>query len=180
MRATQDAARKALAEAKSVDEVKHILDIAIAMAAYSQQAKSRKWKLTRWKYAFVLRAVLMKCAGRKEETVGLATGGEHGGRATIDGLRNNPSNARPTLSEQGIDKNLAHHARILGALSDEQFEKLVADARVAKRGGARGPLATAVVARLTSRKPSTACNSRLRKKYRRRVRRSSLSELVFC
>src|SRR5262245_587995 len=36
---------------------------------------------------------------------------------------------KPTLASQGIDKNLAHQARVLGALSDARFEKVVVDAR---------------------------------------------------
>jgi hypothetical protein len=34
-------------------------------------------------------------------------------QATIDGLRNNPLNARPTLATHGIDENLAHQAHTL-------------------------------------------------------------------
>jgi len=37
----------------------------------------------------------------------------------------------PTLAEVGIDKNLAHKARTLGALSDEQFEEVVQETRQA-------------------------------------------------
>jgi hypothetical protein len=44
-------------------------------------------------------------------------------------LRKNPTNARPTLLETGIDKNLAHEGRKLGALSDKEFEKAVSSAR---------------------------------------------------
>ncbi len=47
----------------------------------------------------------------------MANGGEHGGRAKTDGLRENPSNANPTLSEAGIDKNLADRARKLEAIA---------------------------------------------------------------
>src|SRR4029077_2355474 len=36
---------------------------------------------------------------------------------------------RPTLAEAGINKNLAHRARNLGALSDNDFESAVATAR---------------------------------------------------
>jgi hypothetical protein len=45
-------------------------------------------------------------------------------------LRKKPVlNAPPTLAEAGIDKNLAHEGRKLGALSDREFEKAVSSAR---------------------------------------------------
>jgi hypothetical protein len=50
-----------------------------------------------------------------------------GGRPKT-GLAENPVST-PTLSSQGIDKNLAHQARTLGALSEERFEQVVGDAR---------------------------------------------------
>jgi N6-adenosine-specific RNA methylase IME4 len=64
----------------------------------------------------------------QKESVGLATGGEHGGRRRIDGLRKDPSIQRPTLAMQGIGKHLAHQARVLSASSEDDFEALVADA----------------------------------------------------
>jgi len=36
---------------------------------------------------------------------------------------------KPTLASQGIDKNLAHQARVLGAMDDAAFERKVAEAR---------------------------------------------------
>ena len=36
---------------------------------------------------------------------------------------------KPTLAEAGIDKNLAHRARMLGALSDKEFEAAVKENR---------------------------------------------------
>ena len=57
----------------------------------------------------------------QKKTVGLATGVEHGGRAKIDGLRENPSNPRPTLSAARIDKNLAHRARKLAAMAEDEL-----------------------------------------------------------
>jgi hypothetical protein len=47
----------------------------------------------------------------KKETIGLATGGEHGGRSNIDGSRSAPSNPRPTLADAGIDKKLSSRAQ---------------------------------------------------------------------
>jgi len=47
-------------------------------------------------------------------------------RCGATGLAKNPV---ATLADAGIDKNLAHQARTLGALSDSDFEAVVADAR---------------------------------------------------
>jgi hypothetical protein len=38
---------------------------------------------------------------------------------------------KPTLAEAGIDKNLAHEGRKLGALSENEFERAVTTAREA-------------------------------------------------
>jgi protein gp37 len=61
----------------------------------------------------------------QKESIGLAKGGEQYHRST--GVSNTP--VLPTLAAQGIDKNLAKQARALGALSDEKFETVVAEAR---------------------------------------------------
>jgi N6-adenosine-specific RNA methylase IME4 len=61
----------------------------------------------------------------QKQTVGLS----RGGRPTKTGLSENP--VLPTLGMQGIDKNLAHDARVLGKLSEEEFKAAVADARAA-------------------------------------------------
>jgi hypothetical protein len=124
-----DAACRALAEARSVDEVKGIRDKAVAMAAYARQAKNRDLEADAVEIRMRATRRLDQLRLAQKETVGLATGGEHGGRGRIDGLRKNPSNARPTLASQGIDKNLAQQARVLGKLSDERFEQAVSDAR---------------------------------------------------
>jgi hypothetical protein len=66
----------------------------------------------------------------QKQTVGLASGGEHGGKARqLDGVRVTPSNPRPTLAEAGIDKELAKTARKLAAVPSEQFETLLDDWR---------------------------------------------------
>src|SRR5262249_8220885 len=41
----------------------------------------------------------------------------------------NPRDLRPTLGSQGIDKNLAQQARVLGAMDEAAFERKVAEAR---------------------------------------------------
>ena len=120
---------RALAEAVAVDDVKDIHDQAAAMAEYARRAKNHKAEADA--VAIRMRAArrLGQLMQAQKESVGLATGGEHGGRRRIDGSRADPSILRPTLAMQGIDKHLAHHARTLGALSDSDFETVVSDAR---------------------------------------------------
>jgi len=118
-----------IAAAARVDEVKKFIDISVAMRAYARQAKNHQVEADA--VAIRLRATrrLDQLRQAQKETVGLATGGEHGGRGRIDGVRKTPAIVRPTLAMQGIDKNLAKQARLLGALSDEKFEAVISDAR---------------------------------------------------
>jgi hypothetical protein len=57
----------------------------------------------------------------QKETSGL----NGGGRPKKTGLNENPV----SLAEAGIDKNLAHRARKLAGMTDEQFERAIDDAR---------------------------------------------------
>jgi N6-adenosine-specific RNA methylase IME4 len=124
-----ETACRALAEARSVDEVKDIRDRAVALAAYARQAKNRDLEADAVEIRLRATRRLDQLRQAQKETVGLATGGEHGGRARIDGVRNTPSIVRPTLAMQGVDKNLAKQARVLGAMDDVAFEHKVIDAR---------------------------------------------------
>jgi N6-adenosine-specific RNA methylase IME4 len=64
---------------------------------------------------------------KQRQTVGLAKGGKPYHRSGFTGL---PGNLVATLTEAGIDKNLAQDARVLFGLSKEgKFEEAVADAR---------------------------------------------------
>jgi N6-adenosine-specific RNA methylase IME4 len=128
--ARYDAACRALAEAVSIDEVKDIRDQAIAMAAYARQAKNRDLEADA--VAIRLRATryLDQMRVAQKDTVGLNRGAAGGGKkAGSRGVLITPRDDRPTLASQGIDKNLAKQARVLGALSDQEFETVVADAR---------------------------------------------------
>lgn len=118
-----DTACRALAEAKSVDEAKEIRDRAVAMAAYARQAKNRDLEAD----AVEIR---LRATRRLDELVKAqaATVGLHEGGRPKTGLPDNPV-SKPTLASQGIDKNLANQARVLGRMSDSEFEETVADAR---------------------------------------------------
>jgi hypothetical protein len=118
---------KALAEAVHVDEVKDIRDQAIAMAEYARRAGNREPEANAVTLRMHAERQLGEMMRAQKQTVGFATGGEHGGRRRIDGSRADPSIIRPTLAMQGIDKHLAHEARKLSALSPEQFKEKVAE-----------------------------------------------------
>lgn len=114
-----DAACRALAEAKSVDEVKDLRDKAVAMAAYARQARNRDLEADAIEIRMRATRRLDQLRQVQKETIGLNRGAAAPTRV----------DEKPTLASQGIDKNLAHQARTLGALSDEQFEGKVAEAR---------------------------------------------------
>jgi N6-adenosine-specific RNA methylase IME4 len=121
-----DAAMRALDKAVSVDEVKTIRDIAIAMRLYAAQAKNKDAEGKAVELRMRATRRLAKMIKAQERTVGLNQGAVPG----KTGLRGRPGlDPRPTLASQGISKHLAQQARVLGALSEKQFEHKVADAR---------------------------------------------------
>jgi N6-adenosine-specific RNA methylase IME4 len=124
-----EAACRALAEARSVDEVKDIRDKAMAMKLYARQAKNRELEADAYELRVRAERKLGEMIGGQKETVGLATGGEHGGKARLDGTRAEPSNARPTLAEAGIDKKLSSRAQKMHAIPPAAFEEMVKDGR---------------------------------------------------
>ena len=124
--AIYDEACRKIAEARSIDEVKDIRDQAIAMQVYARQAKNRELEADAVEIRLRATRRLDQLRQAQKETVGLASGRE--GKRKALGLPKNPSD-RATLAEAGIDKNLAHDARVLGRLTDEEFEGAVADAR---------------------------------------------------
>src|SRR6516165_5261407 len=82
-----DAACRALAEARQVDEVKDTRDKGIAMATYARQAKNRDLEADAVEIRMRATRKLDQLRQAQKGSVGLATGGEHGGRVGIDGLR---------------------------------------------------------------------------------------------
>jgi hypothetical protein len=118
-----DSACRALAEARSVDEVKSIRDKAVAMAAYARQAKNKDLEADAVEIRLRATRRLDQLRQAQKETVGLNTGtrGQLSGGLKV----NPPGKDKPTLRSQGIDKNLAQQGRVLGALSDESFEAMV-------------------------------------------------------
>jgi hypothetical protein len=103
------AQRRAL-ELSPASHAASIRDQAMAMRLYAQQARNRQ-----------LEADALEIRLRAERRVGemMETGKDD--RQTRGGQGGKVSE-KPTLSEAGIDKNLAHRARTLAGLAPERFE----------------------------------------------------------
>ena len=136
-----DAACRALAGARQVDEVKDIRDVAVAMAAYARQAKNRELEADAVEIRMRATRKLDQLRQAQKETVGLASGGD--AIKVARGIQN--PEQRPTLESQGIDKNLAKQVRALGALSPERFEQAVVDARSATARAFRNVVNAAII-----------------------------------
>jgi hypothetical protein len=134
-----EAARTALAAAKSVDEVKKVLVDAAAIAAYSKIAKDRTLEAD----AVEIRKRAERRLGEMMAAQPKATGSRLVGKVAgtvkgkgkakarvTGGLENNPPEKRPiTLAEAGIDKNLANRARAAADLSESDFESEIREIR---------------------------------------------------
>jgi hypothetical protein len=113
--------RAKLAESYRIDEVKGIRDWHDAMAAAAKIAKDDE-----------LLMIVTEMRVRAERRLGelladtpKAKGGEHGGRAKIDGSRSEPSIQTPTLADLGIDKKLSMRSQQLASIPESAFEKAV-------------------------------------------------------
>jgi N6-adenosine-specific RNA methylase IME4 len=125
-----EAARRALAEAHRVDEVKEIYDRATALAVYAAQAKDGE--LIAHATGVRMRAIrrLGEIMEEQRKTGLLAKGTKRqlAGRTRSGGVAITPPESSPTLASQGIDKNLAKTARKAAAMPEEQFKREVSRA----------------------------------------------------
>jgi N6-adenosine-specific RNA methylase IME4 len=122
-----DAACKAIAEAKSIDEVKDVRDKAEAVRAYARQAKNKSLEVDAAEIRFRAEKRLGMMLGEQKKTVGLAKPGPIVGFKEI-GSRRDPISVS-SFSEMGIDKHLADRARKLAAIPDDKFEGMVGEWR---------------------------------------------------
>ena len=124
-----ESARKALAEAVAVDEVKEIHDQAVAMSVYAKHAKDRVLEVYAAEIRMRAERRLGEMLAQQKANGGMASGGEHGGRAKLDGSREEPSNPTPTLDAMGIDKKLSSRAQKTAAVTEDEFEQALAEHR---------------------------------------------------
>jgi N6-adenosine-specific RNA methylase IME4 len=139
-----DTACRALAEARSVDEVKEIRDAAIALRAYARQAKNKSLEAD----AFEIRKRAERRVGEMMAAQPKAGGTrgqlQEGMRGVTGGLSSNPPVDAPiSFDKAGIDKNLADRARKLAAMPADIFEQHIAEGREdAQRSVERSVLST--------------------------------------
>jgi hypothetical protein len=127
-----EAARTALAAAKSVDEVKKVLNEAAAIAAYSKIARDRTLEAD----AIEIRKRAERRLGemmREQKAAGLMAKPNPAGenqhtKKNGSGLVKTQSTAI-TLTDAGIDKNLATRARDAAGLSESDFETEIREIR---------------------------------------------------
>jgi hypothetical protein len=133
---------RALAQARSVDEVKDIHDEAQACAAYARQAKNRDLEcdaIEIRKRAEQRLGEMMAAQSKAKppSRKGLAPGLSVDSRVsekpdyitTLEDRVSEKPDPPATLKEAGIDKNLAHRARKMAALPPPDFEHNVKEAR---------------------------------------------------
>jgi N6-adenosine-specific RNA methylase IME4 len=117
-----DQAKKALAEAKTLQEVKKIADMAEAARIYAQRSKAGKEVEM---YAVEINLLAERRLGEMLKKAPKATGGQHGGKMKIDGSRAEPSNISPTLAELGIDKKLSSRAQTIAKIPEAKFKATI-------------------------------------------------------
>jgi hypothetical protein len=140
-----DAACRALAEAKAVDEVKAIRDVAMAMRLYAKQAKNKVLEADAFELRVRAERRLGEMIAAQKATVGLATGGQPYQRKST-GTAAAPVAAppAPTLAEAGIDKRLSARAQKVNAIPPDKFEEMVAEGRERVQRGAEKRVIKAV------------------------------------
>jgi len=116
-----DAAKAALAKAVKVDEVKKIHDKAAAVKAAARIAMDKTLEADAAEIRMRAERRLGQLMEQQKQTVGFNKGGksEHRNR-----VKTKPG--KVTLTEAGIDKNLAQQARTAAKPSDQEFESKVA------------------------------------------------------
>ena len=124
--ARYDEACRAVAEARTVDDVQAITAHADAIRAYAKQAKNRQLELDAAEIRIRAERRLGELMAAQREAVGVNKGG--GDRKSDHRVEIKPGDLA-TLAEAGIDKNLAHRARTLAAVPEAKFEELLGEKR---------------------------------------------------
>lgn len=123
-----EAACRAIAEAKAVDEVKDIRDKADAMRIYAMQAKNKGLEIDAAEIRIRAERRLGEMIATQKATTGLNTGAAGAGvnqHTPTKEVRSSVSTA-PKLSDVGVSKDLSSRAQKLAAVPEDEFEAEVA------------------------------------------------------
>ena len=120
-----EAARRALAEAKSVDEVKKIRDHAEAFRVYCKQA-GESLEMQNWC------AEIKQRAERKAGDLLLRMNKDTGGGDTSGGSRVKPPQEGARLDDLGITKTQSHRWQKLATIPEPTFEKYIQNTKERK------------------------------------------------
>lgn len=117
-----DAACRAVAECKAVDEVKDWRDKAAALQAYARQAKNKQLEVD----AAEIRIRAERRLGQMLHEAPKNTGAMGVGKSALDtDERTQP----PTLGELGISHDLSSRAQQIASIPEEEFEQTLAEHR---------------------------------------------------
>lgn len=123
-----DAACRALADAKLVDEAKEIRDKAEAVRAYARQAKNRQLetdaaeiRVRAERRLGELIAAQKAAGGLNEGTRGQLAGRDSSGGAVVEP----PEADLPTLADIGIDKKFSSRSQRLAVVPKARFEAMI-------------------------------------------------------
>lgn len=116
-----DTARTALAEAKTIQETKKILDVAAAAEILARRQQMGEEAIN---YAISIKIEALAQLGRmlKEMLKNPGTKGQLVGRGVIGGTKDEPP--IPTLSDLGLDKKTSKLAQDIASLPEEELEKV--------------------------------------------------------
>lgn len=125
-----EAACRALAECKAVDEVKTWADKAAAMQAYAKMAKDKAMEMDAAEIRIRAERRLGEMLAQQKEEGGLSKGAAGAGvnQHTPKEVRSSVSTA-PKLADAGISKDLSSRAQKLAAVPEAEFEAEVGEWR---------------------------------------------------
>lgn len=121
-----DAACRALAEAKAVDEVKDLRDKADAMRIYAMQAKNKTLEVDAAEIRIRAERRLGEMIAAQKATEGLSKGAAE---KKVNAVTSEDRVKKPKLSDAGISKNLSSRAQKLAAVPQAEFEAEVGEWR---------------------------------------------------
>jgi hypothetical protein len=127
-------ARQALAQAKTIQQAKHISDIAEAIRTYTKRSgMAKEAQDDAASFAIEAEHRISKLYKTLKDQGMLATGsrGQLKGRKASGEVVNSPPEKRPTLADIAIGKDLAKRLRKLAPLSEEELAKRIEEKRAA-------------------------------------------------